>query len=381
MTRRKAKALGLISGGLDSMLSLKIVRDVLGCEVRAINFYTGFCITETQRRIGRKRDDGSVKPNEALVAGAILDTEVELIDISDQGYLDVIANPKYGYGANANPCIDCRINMFVRARRILEEWGGDFVFTGEVLGQRPKSQRRQTLGLIEKQSGLKGRLLRPLSAKLLPPTIAEQEGLIDCEKLFAISGRSRKEQMELARQFGLEGWPQPAGGCCYLTDEAFARKFFDVLDHREERRNRARGDRAAGDRSPLPPLAPHQADCRQDRGGELPARPRRGGPLPAGRAQCEGAGGPGGGGAHLGGDGDRLPHRRPLRTGAPPAAGGGGLAPGRRAGGGRPPGGALPGRRRLRLLPDSIWLSTAVRLRRSAAWPKVRPMSITGAEG
>lgn len=236
MTRRKAKALGLISGGLDSMLSLKIVRDVLGCEVRAINFYTGFCITETQRRIGRKRDDGSVKPNEALVAGAILDTEVELIDISDQGYLDVIANPKYGYGANANPCIDCRIDMFVRARRILEEWGGDFVFTGEVLGQRPKSQRRQTLGLIEKQSGLKGRLLRPLSAKLLPPTIAEQEGLIDREKLFAISGRSRKEQMELARQFGLEGWPQPAGGCCYLTDEAFARKFFDVLDHREERR-------------------------------------------------------------------------------------------------------------------------------------------------
>jgi len=233
---KKVKALGLLSGGLDSMLALAIVRDVLGCEVRAIHFYTGFCITESQRRRGVAGKDGKVKPNEALVAGARLGTEVEMIDISDQGYLDVIANPKYGYGANANPCIDCRIDMFVRARKILDEWGGDFVFTGEVLGQRPKSQRRSTLWVIERDSGLQGRLLRPLSAKLLPPTQAELDGRIDREKLFAISGRSRKEQMALAEKLGIADYPQPAGGCCYLTDEAFARKFFDILDHREERR-------------------------------------------------------------------------------------------------------------------------------------------------
>lgn len=233
---RKVKALGLLSGGLDSMLALKVVRDVLGCEVRAIHFYTGFCITETQRRRGVKRKDGTVKPNEALVAGAELETEIEMIDISDTGYLDVIANPKYGYGANANPCIDCRIDMFSRARQILEEWGGDFVFTGEVLGQRPKSQRRSTMAVIERESGLQGRLLRPLSAKLLPPTRAEEEGLIDREKLLAISGRSRKEQMALAEELQLGSYPQPAGGCCYLTDEAFARKFFDILDNREVRR-------------------------------------------------------------------------------------------------------------------------------------------------
>lgn len=233
---RKVKALGLLSGGLDSMLALAVVRDVLGCEVRAINFYTGFCITETQRRRGVAGKDGKVKANEALVAGARLETEVEMIDISDKGYLEVIANPKYGYGANANPCVDCRIDMFIRARELLDEWGGDFVFTGEVLGQRPKSQRRSTMWVIERDSGLQGRLLRPLSAKLLPPTQAELDGRIDRDKLLSIAGRGRKEQMALAKELGIEDYPQPAGGCCYLTDEAFARKFFDILDHREERR-------------------------------------------------------------------------------------------------------------------------------------------------
>jgi tRNA U34 2-thiouridine synthase MnmA/TrmU len=236
MTTRKPKALGLISGGLDSMLSLKIVRDVLGCEVRAVTFYTGFCITETQRRTGKTRADGTVKPNEALQAGAELETEVELVDISDSGYLDVIANPKYGYGANANPCVDCRIDMFQRAKALLEEWGGDFVFTGEVLGQRPKSQRRHTMALIEKNAGLQGRLLRPLSAQLLPPTIAEKDGLIDRSKLLKISGRGRKDQMALAQELGIASYPQPAGGCCYLTDESFAKKFFDILDHKAERK-------------------------------------------------------------------------------------------------------------------------------------------------
>jgi tRNA U34 2-thiouridine synthase MnmA/TrmU len=124
--------------------------------------------------------------------------------------------------------------MMRKAREIMEREGADFIFTGEVLGQRPKSQRRDTLRIIERDSGLDGRLLRPLSAKLLPPTIAESEGLIDRAQLEDISGRSRSRQMALAKELGVVDWPQPAGGCCYLTDESFARKFFDVLDAREE---------------------------------------------------------------------------------------------------------------------------------------------------
>jgi tRNA-specific 2-thiouridylase len=159
--------------------------------------------------------------------------DVEYVDISESGYLDMLVHPRYGYGANANPCVDCRIFMMSRAREIMEREGAAFVFTGEVLGQRPKSQRRDTLRIIERESGLTGRLLRPLSAKLLEPTIPEKEGLVDREALGDISGRSRQRQMALARELGVHDWPQPAGGCCYLTDESFARKFFDVLDARE----------------------------------------------------------------------------------------------------------------------------------------------------
>ena len=147
----------------------------------------------------------------------------------------MIAHPKHGYGANANPCIDCRIFMFARAREIMEREGADFVFSGEVLGQRPKSQRRDPMKVIEKASGLVGRILRPLSAQLLEPTIPENEGLIDRSQLLSIRGRSRKPQMELAAQLGITDYPQPAGGCCYLTDEAFGRKFHDLLDRRPDR--------------------------------------------------------------------------------------------------------------------------------------------------
>jgi tRNA-specific 2-thiouridylase len=228
---RPVKAIAMISGGLDSTLAVALVRRQ-GIEVKAVNFYTGFCITETQRRKGG-RADGTVPRNEALRAAADLEVEVEYVDISDSGYLDMLVNPKYGYGANANPCIDCRIFMMSRAREIMVAEGADFVFTGEVLGQRPKSQRRDTLRIIERESGLDGRLLRPLSAKLLPPTIPETEGLVDRERLLDISGRSRLRQMALAKELGVVDWPQPAGGCCYLTDESFSRKFFDVLDARE----------------------------------------------------------------------------------------------------------------------------------------------------
>ena len=231
MSQGAVKAIGMISGGLDSTLAVALMKRQ-GIEVKAVTFYTGLCITETQRRKGG-RADGSMPRNEALRAAADLEVDVEYVDISERGYLDVIVNPRYGYGANANPCVDCRIFMMARAREIMEREGAAFVFTGEVLGQRPKSQRRDTLRVIERESGLDGRLLRPLSAKLLEPTIPEKEGLVDRSRLEAISGRSRQRQMELARLLGIADWPQPAGGCCYLTDEAFARKFFDVLDGRE----------------------------------------------------------------------------------------------------------------------------------------------------
>jgi tRNA-specific 2-thiouridylase len=230
-TTRTVKAIGLVSGGLDSTLAVALVRRQ-GIEVKAINFYTGFCITETQRRKGG-RADGTIPRNEALRAASDLEVDIEYVDISGSGYLDMLVKPKYGYGANANPCVDCRVFMMTRAREIMEAEGADFVFTGEVLGQRPKSQRRDTLRIVERDSGLTGRLLRPLSAKLLEPTIPEREGHVDRSRLEDISGRSRLRQMALAKELGVVDWPQPAGGCCYLTDEAFARKFFDVLDARE----------------------------------------------------------------------------------------------------------------------------------------------------
>ncbi len=231
---RKVKAIGLLSGGLDSTLAHAVVKS-LGVEVKAINFYTGFCILETQRRLGRTRPDGSAPRNDALSAAAGLETEIEFIDISGPEYLEIVTRPKYGYGANANPCVDCRIFMFRRARQIMEREGADFVFTGEVLGQRPMSQRRDPMRIIERDSGLTGRILRPLSARLLEPTVPEQEGLIDREKLLDISGRSRTRQIELAKQMGIVDYPQPAGGCCFLTDQSFGRRFHDLVNARPDR--------------------------------------------------------------------------------------------------------------------------------------------------
>jgi len=225
------KALALLSGGLDSTLALALVQEQ-GIEVEGLNFSTGFCFTDHHRAM--KSPKHRVR-NEALRAGADLRVPVSVVDISEKYFDDVLMRPKHGYGANMNPCLDCRSYMLARAREHMEKVGADFVFTGEVLGQRPKSQFRQALGLVAKESGLGDRLLRPLSAKLLPPTLPEREGWIDRERLLGISGRGRKVQIAEAerRGFDLNDVPQPAGGCCFLTDEAYARKLRDHLDHQE----------------------------------------------------------------------------------------------------------------------------------------------------
>jgi hypothetical protein len=228
----KVKAVGMLSGGLDSTLAAKVLQ-MQGIEVYGLNLYTGFCITETKRRNGTYKPE-NYKPNEALQTGGELEVPVEIIDIAAEGYFNIIKEPKYGYGANMNPCIDCRSFMFRRAKKYMEEIGADFVFTGEVLGQRPMSQHLRAMKIIEKESGLEGLLLRPLSAKLLDPTIPELDGRVDREKLLAFNGRSRKPQMELAGQVGLLDYAQPAGGCCYLTDENYARKFRELLEHEPE---------------------------------------------------------------------------------------------------------------------------------------------------
>ncbi len=223
----KRKAVALYSGGLDSTLAIKLIQEQ-GIEVIALHFYTGFCITETKRRRGEKKEDGSHYMNPALKYAAKYGFPLEIIDISE-GYFDIIQNPKYGYGSNINPCIDCRAYMYKHAKKYMEEIGADFIISGEVLNQRPMSQHLKAMKTIEKEAGVEGLVVKPLSAKLLPPTIPEKEGWIDREKLEGIAGRSRKRQIELAKKFGIDEYEQPAGGCCYLTDENFARKYKEVI--------------------------------------------------------------------------------------------------------------------------------------------------------
>lgn len=169
-------------------------------------------------------------PSDALSAAARLGVPIDVMDIS-KGYLDLLHHPRYGYGKNVNPCVDCRIHMFRQAREVMDGRGAQFIFTGEVLGQRPKSQHLESLHLIARQSGLEDRLLRPLSALLLPPTLPEREGWVDRSKLMGFHGRTRKPQMALAAELGIEGYPQPAGGCCFLTDPQYGRKVRDMWKH------------------------------------------------------------------------------------------------------------------------------------------------------
>lgn len=213
------KAVGLLSGGLDSTLAVKLMLEQ-EIEVIALNFVTPFC-TCTKRGC----------QSEAKKAADKFGIELKIIGVKEE-YINLVKNPKHGYGRNMNPCIDCRIFMFSKARQYMEEVGASFVFTGEVLGERPMSQNYRAMQIIEKESGLEGLILRPLCAQFLEPTVPENEGLVDRTRLLAIKGRSRKPQISLAKTIGIDDYPCPAGGC-RLTDPNFARRLKDAFVHNE----------------------------------------------------------------------------------------------------------------------------------------------------
>ncbi len=229
---KQRKALALVSGGLDSMLAVKVIQEQ-GIHVEGVNFFTGFCVEGHTHAI-RQKDRKKPKRNNALWVAEQLGIKLHIVDIIDE-YKDVVINPKHGYGANLNPCLDCKIFMVRKAHEWIAEHGFDFIITGEVIGQRPKSQRKETMPVVSGESGAGDLLLRPLCAKNLPETLPEREGWVQREQLHDFSGRSRKPQMALAQAFGIEDYAQPAGGCCFLTDEQYSVKLADLW--------RARGDR------------------------------------------------------------------------------------------------------------------------------------------
>lgn len=212
------KAIALLSGGLDSTLAAKMVLEQ-GIELEAINFITVFCTCTN-------RGETCLASQKAVNA---LGIPLKVFNVSEE-YLDVVKHPKHGYGSHMNPCIDCRIFMLKKAKAYMEDVGASFIVTGEVLGERPMSQRRDAMRLIEKDGGLEGFILRPLSAKLLPISIPEKEGWVDREKLLSIQGRSRKPQIKLAEVFGIHDYPCPAGGCL-LTDPGFSRRMKDLIQY------------------------------------------------------------------------------------------------------------------------------------------------------
>lgn len=209
--KRRARGLSLMSGGLDSQLAVRVLQRA-GADVEAVAFETPFFKADAAKR-----------------AAQALGVKLHVVDFTDEE-VALIENPPHGFGGAMNPCIDCHAAMIRRAGEMMRELGYDFVATGEVRGQRPMSQNAQSLLTVEKASGMKGRLVRPMSAKLLEPTIPELEGILDREKLLDISGRSRDRQIALAAEFGITDYPSPAGGC-KLTEEAFGRKLKDLKEH------------------------------------------------------------------------------------------------------------------------------------------------------
>lgn len=226
------KAVSLISGGLDSLLATKVVLDQ-GVHVEGINFFTGFCVEGHTHAI-RKKDKAKPKRNNALWVAEQLGIKLHIIDVIEE-YKDVLLNPKHGYGANLNPCQDCKTFMIHKALEWIEKNDFDFIITGEVVGQRPMSQRKDLMPVIARESGAGDKLLRPLCAKNLPPTLPEREGWVRRDELLDFSGRNRKPQMALAAKFGFVDYAQPAGGCCFLTDENYSKKLVDMWEHRSSR--------------------------------------------------------------------------------------------------------------------------------------------------
>jgi tRNA-uridine 2-sulfurtransferase len=218
---KKAKALVLFSGGLDSQLVIKILQEQK-IEIVALHFILPF-------GAGCCSDQKCIF-NFSQVTGV----KLRFVDCTQgenfQEYLEFVKKPKFGHGAGINPCIDCRIFILKKAKELMKKLECDFIATGEVLGERPMSQHLRALKLIEKETGLEGNILRPLSAKLFPETEAEKNGLVNRKKLYDISGRRRVPQMDLAKKYGLKNYPSPAGGCL-LCEKEFAKRFKQMLEN------------------------------------------------------------------------------------------------------------------------------------------------------
>jgi tRNA-specific 2-thiouridylase len=211
-----AKAVALFSGGLDSQLAvLTILKQ--GIDVKALEFLTPFNTPIAGNSLHAQKDVVSEELGYDVYTRQLKET-----------FIDIVKNPRFGYGKHMNPCIDCRILMLREAKVFMDEIGADFIITGEVLGQRPMSQRKDTINCIDKEAGLKNYVLRPLSAKLLSVTIPEAAGIVNRDMLHDFCGRSRRPQIGLAREFKLEHYPAPAGGCL-LTEPIFAHKLKDLL--------------------------------------------------------------------------------------------------------------------------------------------------------
>ncbi len=217
---KKGKVVALLSGGLDSQLAVKMMQKQ-GFEVSAVAIKTPFCDFDCGRGCGfeiRGRADD-------------LGVNLKTVYLGDE-YIEMLKHPKHGFGAGMNPCIDCRTMMFDAAKKHMDEIGADFIISGEVLGQRPMSQHGPALRTIEKESGLEGKIVRPLSGALLPKTDPERDGLIKRSDLGMIKGRTRRGQLEMAKEFGIID-PPNAGGGCLLTDPAFGLRAKDLFKHKE----------------------------------------------------------------------------------------------------------------------------------------------------